>query len=483
MDCNNHCRNKEMTNKKINVLLIEDNPGDVRLIEEMLSEVSGTTFNEECVDRLSSGLKRLAAGGIDLILLDLGLFDSSGLETFIRVYEQSPQVPIIVLSGLDDEALAVDSVRRGAQDYIIKGQVDSNLLGRAMHYAIERKKAEEALYEREERFRALFDNMKSGVAVYEAKEGGKDFIFTDFNKAAEKIDKTNIENLRGRSVLELFSGVKDFGLFEVFQRVWKTGKPEHHPLSFYKDDRIIGWRENYVYKLPSGEIVAVYDDVTDRKRAEEQIRKSLKEKEVLLREIHHRVKNNLQVISSLLNMQAQTIKDKNMIDLLSESRERINAMALIHSQLYEGNDLSEIRIKEFVDRLLSQLLWNYSVKETRITPIIHVSECPLPISVAVPLGLIINELISNVFKHAFNKREKGIIEISLHASKNRSVSLTVSDDGVGLPPGFDIGTIESLGLRLIKILTEDQLQGKLQVINKKGATFIIEFDMEDNGGV
>jgi len=341
----------------INVLLIEDNPGDVRLIEEMISEVSGTTFDPECVDRLSSGLERLAVGGIDLILLDLGLPDSSGLETFIRVYEQSPQVPIIVLSGLDDKALAVDSVRRGAQDYIIKGQVDSNLLGRAMHYAIERKKAEE------------------------------------------------------------------------------------------------------------------------------QIKKSLKEKEVMLREIHHRVKNNLQVVSSLLNIQAQAIKDKDTIDILFESRERINAMSLIHSQLYEGKDFSEIRINEFVDRLVNQLLSNYSVKETRITPIIQVAECLLPISVAVPVGLILNELISNVFKHAFDKREKGVIKINLHASENGRVSLTVSDDGVGLPPGFDIDMTDSLGLHLVKILTEDQLQGKVQVINNEGSTFIVEFEIEDNGGV
>jgi len=132
---------KNMTDKPIKVLLVEDNPGDARLIEELLSEVRGTTFDFVCVDRLATGLARLAAGGIDLTLLDLGLPDSSGLDTFISAYAQSPQVPIIVLSGLDDEALAVDSVRRGAQDYMVKGQVDSNLLGRAMHYAIERKHA------------------------------------------------------------------------------------------------------------------------------------------------------------------------------------------------------------------------------------------------------------------------------------------------------------------------------------------------------
>jgi len=114
----------------------------------------------------------------------------------------------------------------------------------------------------------LFDNVSSGVAIYQARDDGKDFVFTDFNRAAEEIEQVKKEDLIGRSVLEVFPGVKDFGLFEVFQRVWRAGVPEHHPVSIYRDRRIAGWRENYVYKLPSGEVVAVYDDVTKSKRSE-----------------------------------------------------------------------------------------------------------------------------------------------------------------------------------------------------------------------
>ena len=136
----------------------------------------------------------------------------------------------------------------------------------------EEKAAAELLKESEARYRSLFDNMGSAVAVYKAEQDGKDFILVDFNAAAEKIDKIKRGELIGHSVLKVFPGIKEFGLFEVLQRVWRTGEPERHPLALYKDDRTEGWRDNHVYKLPSGEIVVVYSDETRRIRAEETAR-------------------------------------------------------------------------------------------------------------------------------------------------------------------------------------------------------------------
>lgn len=124
------------------------------------------------------------------------------------------------------------------------------------------------LEEYEAKFRVLFDNVSSGVAIYEAIDNGEDFIFVDFNWAAEEIDHIKKDELIGRRVTEAFPGIRKFGLLDVFRRVYKTGTPEHHPVSIYRDERITGWRENYVYRLPSGQIVAIYDDISARKRTE-----------------------------------------------------------------------------------------------------------------------------------------------------------------------------------------------------------------------
>ena len=144
----------------------------------------------------------------------------------------------------------------------------------------ERKKADEALKTSETRYRELINNMTSGVAVYRAVEEGRNFVFVDFNRAAEKIEGIKREDLLGKSVTEAFPAVKEFGLFKVFQKVWQSGMPEHFPLTFYKDKRVAGWRENYVYKLPCGEIVSVYDDLTKEKQVEEE-RNKLRE------QLHH----------------------------------------------------------------------------------------------------------------------------------------------------------------------------------------------------
>jgi two-component sensor histidine kinase/DNA-binding NarL/FixJ family response regulator len=516
---------KIMTGLK--VLLIEDNPGDARLIQEMLSEVDGSMFELESADCLSTGLERLAAEDIDVVLLDLGLPDSSGLDTFITVHAQAPDVPIMMFTGLDDAELAIKAVQEGAQDYLPKNKLDSELLVRTIRYAIERKKTE--------------THIKHLNSVLKAIRGVNQLIVMekDSDTLLQKVCNTLTE-ARGYDAAwlgflsddEAFATVKGSGFSEDVTRFCEhvmggdlppcirkalvqknplliVDKPLECGDCFFKDvcvgkeaaiirvehanrffgllavllapDVTIDEEEKGILEEVAGDIAfGLYDMEVEeaRKRAEDQIEASLKEKEVLLREIHHRVKNNLQVVSSLLNMQARAAKDKDTIDILSESRNRINTMALIHSQLYESGNLSAINMKGFVDNMLRQLVQSYPVQDTKITQIVQGDDYPFPISVAVPVGLIVNELLSNAFKHAFVNRKEGKIEVSFGASEEGGVSLAISDDGVGLPNGFDINKSKTLGLRLVKILAEDQLQGKLEVISKEGTTFNIEFDIE-----
>jgi PAS domain S-box-containing protein len=190
----------------------------------------------------------------------------------------------------------------------------------------DRKIAEEARRESEHRIRGIVERMSSGVAVYAAVGDGEDFVFVDFNRAGERIEKVDREQVIGRRVTEVFPGVRDFGLLDVLRRVWQSGKPEHHPVGQYKDRRITGWRENFVYRLPSGEVVAVYDDVTERKRTEETLK-------LLVRELDHRVKNTLATVDSLAE---QTLQSSASLAEFSEAfRGRIRALARMHESREE----------------------------------------------------------------------------------------------------------------------------------------------------
>jgi len=216
----------------------------------------------------------------------------------------------------------------------------------------------------------------------------------------------------------------------------------------------------------------VVQDITERKQAEEQIRASLAEKEILLKEIHHRVKNNLQIISSLLHLQSTQLQNEELVRAFEDSQYRIRSMALIHEELYQSEDLARLDFAAYVRRLTEHLLESFGVEEERVRLSIQVDSVLLTIDKAIPMGLIISELVSNSLKHAFPGDRQCLIAVELRVDGEDPFCLTVGDDGVGFPEGVDYRTTNSLGLRLVNTLV-GQLKANLELADAPGTTFTI----------
>ena len=221
-------------------------------------------------------------------------------------------------------------------------------------------------------------------------------------------------------------------------------------------------------------VLSAIVDISDRRHKEDRIQSALKEKEILLGEIHHRVKNNLQVIHSLLDLQSSKIEDITALQLLAESQNRIRSMALIHQTLYESKDFAKVDFRNFLDSLLPALVSSYSLDRDRVTLSVSAGEVSLPIDAAIPCGLIVNELISNALKHAFPGSGRGRIDVNLNDEPNGEIVLSVTDNGVGIPADLDLANATTLGLQLVSLLA-DQLAGKLTVNRSNPTSFRLQF--------
>jgi len=226
--------------------------------------------------------------------------------------------------------------------------------------------------------------------------------------------------------------------------------------------------------------------IENMKKVSDQVKQSLREKEVLLKEVHHRVKNNLQIINSMLDLQLDYIKDEQAIELFKESENRIYTMALIHEKLYQSESLANIDLPEYIQSLTDNLFRSYGVSERAISPKISVEDVTLNVDMAIPCALIINELVSNSLKHAFPDSfeladGKGEVCIGLNRDAEDEFRLTVSDDGVGMPEGLEIQNCESLGLKLVSVLVK-QIKGKIQISTDRGAKITITFKSKQERG-
>jgi two-component sensor histidine kinase len=338
--------------EKITLLLVEDSIDDAKLLRLLLREFHGAQFEIVHVSYLRDALERLKSSDIEAILLDLSLPDSQGAITFQRIYEAARTIPILVLTGYDDETTAVNTVREGAQDYVVKGKSDGDLLGRAICYAIERKKSEERL------------------------------------------------------------------------------------------------------------------------------RAALREREVLLQEVHHRVRNNLQVICSLLSQQARKIPDKAAQFVFNESRNRILSMALVHEELYRSKDFSQINFDRYLASVARSLADFYAVDREKVRIKIDAESFPVQLEIAVPCGLIVNELLSNAFKHGISaSRGEPEVHIRLERRDDQHARICVRDTGPGLPEHMNIHGPNLAGFELITLLLR-QINGTISYSKEPFSEFIVDFPVE-----
>jgi PAS domain S-box-containing protein len=358
------------------------------------------------------------------------------------------------------------------------GEEDKNILKFVcdqIAMVIHRKKTEEDVQERERFLSSMFESIQDGISIL-----AEDYTILRVNQTMENwyshalplVGKKCFEayHLRDR-VCDICPTRRTIETSDVaYEIVAKVGA----------GGEVTGWLDLYSFPLidmRTGQMKGVIEyvrDITERKKAEDRLQASLQEKEVLLREVHHRVKNNMQVISSLLNLQSRHIKDPNVLEMFRESQRRIRSMALIHERLYQSSDLSRIEFSQYLRNLATHIFHSCQVDASRVHLKIEAEEVHLNVNTAIPCGLIVNELVSNALKHAFPEGRSGELDIVLHRVAGDGYILRVKDDGVGFPEGLDFRKTETLGMQIVNTLVS-QIDASIDLGQEKGTQFTIHF--------
>jgi len=338
---------------------------------------------------------------------------------------------------------------------------------------VERKTAGDALRSSEQRFRAVAESAADAIVTVDRKG-----VITYWNAAAETMFGYAPSEVQGTQITAICSD--EFGkayLAAATLSLATVSSVEQEYSVTRKDGTLVPIEPRFsVWETHDGEFVtAIIRDITERKRAEEQVITSLREKELLLSEIHHRVKNNLQIVSSLLSLQSDYVTDADALAMFRESQQRIKSMALIHEKLYQSEDFAHIDFSDYLAALSSYLVSSYHRSSVRL--VTEGCTTSVDITAAIPCGLIVNELVTNAFEHAFPDGRRGTITVSLFTDDVGTHVLSVSDDGVDFPKDLDFRNTKSLGLQLVTGLV-NQLDGTITLDRTKGTTFIITFKPE-----
>ncbi|MEM8676302.1 MAG: response regulator [Cyanobacteria bacterium P01_G01_bin.67] len=413
--------------KNHNILIVDDNPTNLSVIVDYLE---GSGLNVLVSQDGKSSLKRAKYAKPGIILLDVLMPGIDGYETCRRLKSEpeTQNIPIIFMTALSSTEDKVKGFEAGAVDYVTKPIQPAEVLARIkLHLQL--------------RFMTQTLTRQNEVLKVEVEQ--RKAVQSRLRTINAKLEQEAQERVAAQKALKQLN-------LELEVRVAKRTK------------------------LLAQSNQQLQQEIADRKQAEAKLKKSLAEKEVLLKEIYHRVKNNLLVVSSLLEIQCSSIKDPELIKILKNSQERIHSMALVHEQLYRSDNLQEIDISLYIKALLDNISASHFNSESDINLIVNVAQLQLNIETVNSCGLIINELITNALEHAFTEQQQGNIWLDLEHNANCEIVLKVRDDGKGIPPEFDFELADSLGLRLVRILTR-QLEGELELNLDQGSCFTITF--------
>ncbi len=474
------------------VLFVDDEPV-LRDVSKRFLERDRDLAVETCASA-KEALVLLKKNQYDVIVSDYEMPVVDGIEFLKQLRGGGDKTPFIIFSGKGREEVVIEALNNGADFYIQKGgdpKAQFVELKNQIQHIDQRKRAEAALMQSEARYRLITDNMSDTVWLMD-----KNFRLTFISPSAERRQGfTQKELLDMPFPKHLATGsLKTFE--EEFGRVFAQEKlasgdlpaPMTAELEFRNKDGSTFWAETTLSLIrdaagkPFG-FVGMARDITERRKAEERILASLHEKEILLREIHHRVKNNLQIIASLLYLQSISISDTFTLDILRESRSRVKSMALIHEKLYRSEDIAHIQFATYIESLIDSLKEAYGINNGRVSISIAIDPADLSFNIetGIPCGLIINELISNSLKHAFRDGRTGIISVSMKETSPGGYTLVIADNGPGFPPDVDFRNTSSLGLQLVNNLVI-QLDGDISLDCSNGAAFTMHLKpIEDYG--
>jgi PAS domain S-box-containing protein len=458
------------------ILFVEDLPLDAELAERLLRK-DGLDLESLRVDTQETFLEALEGFRPDVIISDYSMPAFDGMSALLLVRQHDPHLPFIVLTGTINEDTAVACMKAGANDYVIKEHMSR--LSFAVKEAIElgqtrlrTRQQEELLRQNEERYRTLFDGSSAVMLIVDPEDGR----ITDANKTALAFYGLPGKGPIGMTLDQISTESND----QILERLLSVVKLKLR-VSESRHRKADG-TEVYV-ELHSGPILiegktlllVIIHDISERYLVRERLESSLKEKEALLREIHHRVNNNLQVISSLLSLSAARSTDTMYQSASQAMIRRIAAMALAHEQLYSSQDVSRIGFSLYLREIVDILVSSEDVTQTRPNLEFLLDEIFLNLEEAIPAGIAVSELVSNALRHGVHGMgDKGRIRIEMHELQHGELQIKVEDNGPGFPEGVDPSKAETLGLRLVEILST-QLQGTIEYNVDGGTRAVLRF--------